>query len=235
MRIKKFLLPLGLIVPIVLALVLGKPSPSSTQQNEINTPETTHSALPSLVSVSPQKKAPTIGQQNLQLNDDFDSALALTLLSEITLDENDAPVVNNQLKQQLDNAVRLIGRERSPAELDKLGQLISQTFKPHTAQTINHILLQYYAYKTAEEDYTTTLSVTSTADVTRNSKTLLNLRESYLGHELAEKLFGEDNTYHNYMAELTERLSPADLTEDMRINITNETRKKYYQEEIEGL
>lgn len=235
MRIKQFLLPVALVVPIVLALLLINPTPSSIQPTLSGKDEFLQNPTAPKI---PTSTKPLVKQEQLQAVDDFDSALALTLLSEIALDENGALTIDNTLKQQLDNAVRLIGRDRSPAELDKLNELITQAFKPHTAQAINHVLFQYYTYKAAEEDFINSLSVTNTSDVTRNSKSLVNLRESYLGHELANKLFSEDDTYHNFMAELTERLSSADLTEDMRTTITTETRKKYYphQEETpEGL
>lgn len=234
MHIKHFVLPLALIVPILLALLLISPSQTAVQlqQNtEVDIAQySAHQniATPSVVNSAPQHKVESV--------EDFDDAIALTMLSEIALDDKGAPIVNTQLKQQLDNAVRLIGRERSPAELAKLSELIAQAFKPQTAQAINHILFQYHAYKIAEQDYTNAFSVSSPEDISRNTKMLSTLRESYLGNELAEKLFGEENVYHNYMSELTERLSSNDLSEDRRNSISKEVRKKYYpDQEVEDL
>jgi hypothetical protein len=231
MRIKQFALPLALIVPILLALFLIKPS-SSTQPPSL--PEINNTSPPtSMVALSAPKASPVFDTNSFET--DFDSALALTLLSEIELDENGLPLTNDQLRRQLDNAVRLIGRERAPADLDKLNELVKQAFKLETAEAINRILFQYYAYKIAEIEYTNSLtgSLGTSADMAHNLKAASNLRESYLGHELAEKLFGEEETYHNYMAELTQRLSATDLSETARSNITTEVRKKYYPNEGE--
>ncbi|RYY76839.1 MAG: hypothetical protein EOO52_04915 [Gammaproteobacteria bacterium] len=222
MRIKQFLFPVALIIPILLALVLMKPS-SPTQTTAEQTAEDIHRPV---VALSPTesilKNSPQVVENN------FDPALALTLLSEVALDENGGPIVNSQLRRQLDNAVQLMGRDQNPAELDKLGELITQAFKADTAKIINQILFQYYAYKIAEEDYTKTVYLGGSGDPSQNIKNLNSLRESYLGHELTEKLFGEENIYQNYIAELTERLSSPDLSEAIRANITAEVRKKYY-------
>jgi hypothetical protein len=227
MRIKQFLFPLALIVPILLALVLIKPSsPQSTFVEASNT-----KAHSSVIALTPS--TPHVDISSKVDEDDFDAAIALTLLSEVALDENGMPRINSQLKRQLDNAVQMIGRDRNPAELDKLSDLIKQAFKQETAQAINQILFQYYAYKIAEEDFSKAVYAGSSADPSQNIKTLYSLRESYLGHELAGKLFGEDNIYQNYIAELTERLSAADLSETMRNNITTEVRKKYYPDDKE--
>ena len=230
MRVKQLLLPLALIVPILFALLLIEPS--STQQlfpAPNNSPNDK-----SMVALTPPvaASAPSVAISNAQVfEEDFDAAIALTLLSEIALDENNQPLINDQLKRQLDNAVRLIGRERTPSELDKLNELIEQAFKPETAQSINHILLQYYAYKIAEEDYTSVLNSQNPEDLSHYVKTLSDLRQSYLGHEMAGKLFGQENIYQNYMAELTVRLSATDLSDNERNMITAEVRKKYYPDE----
>ena len=230
MRIKQLLLPLALTVPIFFILFLTQPTSTVPQSFHEQNKER---LAKSMVALSPARENRILATQSTE--DNFDSALALTLLSEITLDENGLPLVNDQLKRQLDNAVRLIGRDRAPADLDKIHDLVKQAFKPETAKAINQMLFQYHAYKIAEEDYTNTLNgrPTTPGDATRNLKSLSDLRESYLGHELAMKLFGKEDTYQNYMVELTERLSRPDLTETARNNITAEVRKKYYPNEVE--
>lgn len=166
-------------------------------------------------------------------SESFDAGLAVTLLREIALDEQGRPIINNQLKRQLDNAVNLIGNQRSPAELDKLSQLIKQTFEPATAQTVDHILHRYYSYKIAEQNYSTTLSATDSVNAFKNEPTLSAMRESYLGHELAEQLFSEEKSYNDYISELTGQLSTPDLSEETRRSITTDLQKKYHQEHEE--
>jgi hypothetical protein len=231
MRVKQLLLPFALIVPILLALILI--TPSSTQEL-FREPSSAPSPEPMVALTSVSTSSISVPVSNAQVPlEDFDPVLAVTLLSEVALDENDQPLVNDQLKHQLDNAVRLIGRERSPSDLDKLNEVIKQAFKPETAQSINHILFQYYAYKTAEEDYTRGLNPQSNEESSYHAKTLSDLRESYLGSELAGKLFGQENIYQNFMAELTTRLSVTDLSDDARSTITAEVRKKYYPDEAQ--
>jgi len=231
MRVNQFLLPLALIIPIFFALFLIESSSTQQSLTEPGSSPTNETPMVALAnSVAPPVTSVVI--TNAQVSEeDFDSAIALTLLSEIALDESNKPVVNGQLKRQLDNAVRLIGRDRAPAELDKLNELIQQAFNPETAESMNHILFQYYAYKIAEEDYTRTFNPQNPEDISHNIKTLSDLRQSYLGNELAEKLFGQENIYQHYMAELTARLSTADLSDDARNTITAEVRKKYYPDE----
>ena len=227
MRVKHLLLPLALIIPILLALFLLKPQ--STHQSFME-PTNSPIDVPVVALTAPSQHiaAATPIANGQAHEEDFDPALALTLLSEIELDENGLPVVNDQLKRQLDNAVRLIGWDRGPAELDKLNGLIKQAFKPETAQSINHILFQYYAYKIAEADYTRSFNPQNAEELSQHTKTLSDFRESYLGNELAVKLFGQENIYQNYVAELTARLSENDLSDATRNTITAEVRKKYY-------
>ena len=230
MRIKQLLLPLALIVPVFFVLLLKNPSSTKPQSST----EIAKQPIPKQKVALSQKKEKPITAAQLP-EDDFDSALALTLLSEIALDENGIPLVNDQLRRQLDDAVRLIGHDRASADLDKLDELVKQAFKLETAEAINQILFQYYAYKIAERDYTHAPdgSIATSADLTHNINARSNLRVSYLGHELAGKLFGEEDNYQSYIMELTQRLSATDLSEAARNNITTEVRKKYYLDNVE--
>jgi len=198
MRIKQFVMPIALVVPILLALLLIRP-PTTTEQFVAS--ESNIEQAPKPVAVLSELKAyqtphTTLSEENL------DPASALTLLSEIALDQTQSPVVDHKLKQQLDNAMRMTGSDRSPSELDKFNDLVIQTFKPHTAQAINHIFHQYYTYKIAEEDYINSINLGKTDDASqKTAKALYKLRENYLGHELASKLFGDENIYQSNMAE----------------------------------
>jgi hypothetical protein len=227
MRAKHLILPFALVVPVLFApLLLNPPSAdqSFAESGTATAPERLV-ALPTQPTASVNAKPST---NALTRKIDLDPVQVLTLLNEIALDENNLPVVDDQLKRQLDNAVRLIGRERTPAELDMLSELIKDAVRPETAQSINQILFQYYAYKMAEEDYTRSFNSQNPADASNTTKTLSDLRESYLGHDLAKKLFGQENIYHSYMEELATRLSAPDLSDEMRNSITSEVRNKYY-------
>lgn len=225
------LLLLGLV-----SLLLLKPRqpPAAEQLTLSSRPPAPIERPPITVSRSSQTLSISSGAS--QPAEKFDTSLALTLLQEIALDEQGRLIINGQLKRQLDNAVNLIGNERSPAELDKLSQLIKQTFAQATAQTVDNVLHRYYSYKIAEQNYGSTLTATDAINTQKNAQTLLAMRESYLGHDLAEQLFGEEKIYNDYISELTGQLSAPDLTEEMRGNITTEMQKKYHQEgEIEDL
>ncbi len=229
-----------LVLFALLLLLLNEPWQSPVKQQL----PTSQSLASSIKSLAPSiKSAPTAMPTTSQTSrtsskvplptESFDTDLALTLLRQIALDEQGYPIINNQLKRQLDNAVNLIGNERSPAELDKLSQLIKQTFEQATAQSVDHILHRYYSYKIAEQNYATTLNATDSVNTLKNEQTLSAMRESYLGHELAEQLFGEEKNYSDYISELTGQLSAPDLSEDTRRNITIELQKKYHQEQKE--
>ena len=159
----------------------------------------------------------------------FNYSLASELLRQIPLDDQGDPIVNNELKRQLDQAVSLIGPERTAAELELINQLIHTTFAPDTAKAVEYILDRYYAYKVAELAYIAALSESTSLDAAENYNRLAAMRDSYLGHQLSEQLFAEENNYSDYIRELTEKLSVPDLTDEMRRSITVELQQKYRQ------
>jgi hypothetical protein len=225
---------LALLV-LLLLLLIKLWQPSVTQQ--LIPSQGSAPAAPMVVTnlnqTSSVSKVAAVSSRVAVPRENFNATLALELLRQIAFDEQGYPIINNQLKRQLDDAVNLIGNERSPAELDKLSQLIKQTFTPATAETVEHILLRYYSYKIAEQSYAVTLSAADSINALKNEQTLSAMRESYLGQELAQQLFGEEKRYSAYVVELTEKLSAPDLSEEMRRNITAELQKKHHQEREE--
>ncbi len=214
-------------------LFMKSPQQKSANQQSAVSQQQSPALEPAPIAVPKVNKTQSASAKAAVPQESFNEKLALALLQQIALDEQGRPMVDNHLKRQLDDAVNLIGNERSPAELEKINQLIRKTFALATAETVEHILQRYYSYKIAEQDYAITLGETESINAVKNEQTLSAMRESYMGQELAEQLFGEEKRYSNYVSELTEKLSAPDLSEEMRRNITAELQKKYHQESEE--
>lgn len=146
-----------------------------------------------------RKREPKVDQKSERLPDEaLDPMLVQSLLEDIVLDENQVVVVNDQTRRQLDEAVFKLGFEANRADLDLLEQLIKGGLPELAGAQAADIFRRYYEYKSAEMD----LLASASGSSTEINQHLDALRQSYLGHELSERLFGEQQRYTRYAQEM---------------------------------
>lgn len=140
-----------------------------------------------------------ISSQQQKLADvGLDYALVQTLLNDINFDEEDNLLLDTETRQQLDNAVALMGFERSAYELSQLNSAIDAYLPSAKARQVNDLLMSYFQYKVAEHDFLQARETNSIQDAENNYSALRALRQSYLGDGVAMQLFAQEDKYMEY-------------------------------------
>lgn len=165
------------------------------------------------------------------LDDALDPMLVQSILEEIVLDENQSAIINDQTRRQLDEAVFSLGFGEDRQSLDLLEQLIIAGLPEQVGLQAANIFRRYYEYKSAERE----LINSTSGSATQINQQLSALREGYLGHDLTERLFGEEQKYMRYALEVMALEQNPNLSASERQELQLRLQQEYYGgDELEG-
>lgn len=129
----------------------------------------------------------------------YNVVLIYDMLQQVRLDENGNVLIDSEAKLALDKAFTELGPDMGPYAISQLQELIKIGLPGQAGEQTAEILAQYYDYRLAEEDFLAQSLAQSRDDEAENYEQLVKLRRSYLGHEVAEKLYAEQEIRSRHM------------------------------------
>lgn len=118
-----------------------------------------------------------------------------SLLYEIEFDENGNVVVDDKARRLLEKSIFLLGQSQDQLSLDLLDQMIRAGLPGSEGEQVADIFKRYYEYKTAEGELIAAAEVDGEGAAGEVLNRLMQLRQGYLGYELTQKLFAEEEAY----------------------------------------
>jgi lipase chaperone LimK len=134
----------------------------------------------------------------------YDVVRIYDMLQEVRLDETGNVIVDREAKNALEKAFAELGSDIGPFGISQLQDLIRIGLPGIAGEQTAEILAQYYDFRLAEEDLLAQSHALTTDEEAQNYEQLVKLRRSYLGHEVAEKLYaGEELQARHMLASMT--------------------------------
>ncbi len=217
---------LGSLVALVTLLSLrGEQDPrlANEPRNEGAMDPTYKAAAPGVPSAPPN---PSLGIQPRaeETGPLLDIFTIQEMLDRIPRDADGYLTYNGDTRKLLDQACDLIGPGRSKAEIEGLVQIVQESLPESDASAVTDTLKLYYEYKAAERDH---LASSTAANPAEHYRALTSLRNSYLGHTLANQLFAEEDRFFQFNLQLMELNQRQDLTEQERTELQRELERSY--------
>lgn len=179
-------------------------------------------------NLNPRARVAGASRKSQTLPEDaLDPMLVQSMLEGIRLDENRAVIMNDETRRLLDQAVFMLGFDENRASLDLLEQLIQGGAPDQVGIEAAAIFRRYYEYKSAE---VALLNGASGTAVELNQQ-LTALRQSYLGHDLSEQLFGEEQKYMRYALEVMSLQETPTLSSSERAEQQLRLQREFYGDE----
>ncbi len=127
--------------------------------------------------------------------DSIEPFLVQTILDEIELDEEGSPIVNDGTRRLLESAMLMLGSNHGQFNLDLLDQLIRAGLPGPPGEEAANVFRSYYEYKAAEGELAASVTVSNFTSGRAAYDHIVQLRQGYLGYELAGKLFAEEDAF----------------------------------------
>jgi len=135
----------------------------------------------------------------------YDVVKIYTMLQNIRLDENGLVVPDQTAKEALENGFLELGPDLSPEAMTELQDLIRIGLPGEAGEKAARIMENYYQLRLAEDDFNQQredqLSITKVNQLPSidGYEELVQLRRSYLGDEIADKLFAVEDAQARHM------------------------------------
>jgi len=127
----------------------------------------------------------------------YDAVEVYKVLQSIKLDENGRLVPDQTVMQALEKGYNDMGPDLSPEAMSGLQDLIRKGLPGPAGDEAAHILENYYRYRSAETEFHEQL--VNQLPAASHYEELMQLRRSYLGQEVADRLFAAENTQARHM------------------------------------
>ncbi len=146
----------------------------------------------------------------------YDVVLIDDILQQIRLDQNGKVLVDRAARKALDEAYLKLGADVGSFEISQLQDLIRVGWPGTAGEQMAEIFAQYYDYRLAEEDFLAETQEVTAEDAEKNYEQLVQMRRSYLGHEVAEKLYVEEEIQSRHMFASMSILRDSSLSEEQK-------------------
>lgn len=117
------------------------------------------------------------------------------LLYEIEFDADGNVIVDDKARRLLERAIFQLGQNQDQLSLDLLDQMIRAGLPGSQGDEVADVFKRYYEYKSAESEFVSAAEVNGAGSAEEVSEQLRELRQGYLGYELAKQLFAEEEAY----------------------------------------
>lgn len=158
-------------------------------------------------SPSPPKtpEIPSRDKTIQQSDEAFEPMVVQSLLQEVKVDEHNNLVLDDSARRQLDRAMLMLGKERSRLAMNLIEQMIKSGLPGDAGEQAAALFANYYDYKKAEAELAVAAQTSSLEDSRKMLDQLSQLRQSYLGPNVAQALFAEEEAYlRNMIAQMEE-------------------------------
>jgi lipase chaperone LimK len=128
----------------------------------------------------------------------FDDAKVRDVIGRLNVDEDENLVIDSYAKRVLKRSFIELMERNDPMAIDQLLAVIRSELPGLAGEQAANIVLSYYEYRMAESELIEqNLNLIDTGS-TFNYEDLVNMRRAYLGEDIAEKLFAEEEIRTRY-------------------------------------
>jgi lipase chaperone LimK len=157
----------------------------------------------------------------------FDNTKVSEILGLLIIDENGNLVIDSYAKKVLKNAFIELKRLNDPMVMNQLQDFIQSELPGMAGKQASDIISNYYEYRVAESELLEqNLSLAERA-ATFDFEELFNMRRAYLGQDVADMLFAEEEMLTRYTFALMELDQNPDLSSEQK-----KERQKTLESEI---
>ncbi len=144
----------------------------------------------------------------------YDVVQIYDMLQQVRLDENGNVLIDTEAKLALEKAFTKLGPDMNFYAISQLQELIEIGLPGPAGEQTAEILAQFYDYRLAEEELLAQSKASSSDEEAENYERLVELRRSYLGPEVADKLYAEQEIRSRHMFASMNLLSNPDLSDE---------------------
>merc|ERR1711916_228967 len=170
--------------------------------------------------VTPGEKAEDSEEE---LTQPIDMAVIYDGLQEVKISESGEIIIDDSALKSLNRALNRHDLLLSESDLVLIKDIISESLPSPAGEQTAQLVENYYEYVQAHKEFTELHKDTGVLlDHATHMQEVANLRELYLGKEVADELFAEQNKTVNHMLEM--------MSVDKRQDLSDEEKKKLKEE-----